>query len=253
MIRCLSLARSAGVRRCAARRCGKLLTVCAFIACHGAPPQAPVASNVPPITQNRSVRAADGTPNGTDADADTLLLDLHQLDSTIVVDMRYRGTNNFTGARLPGYEANRAFLHRDAAHALVSVQRALRLRGYGLLVYDAYRPYRATLAMVAWTQRVGRESLVRDGYISDRSRHNVGVAIDLTLVTLATGRPLDMGTSFDTFSSAAHTANASGSAATNRAQLVAAMAAAGFVNYDQEWWHFSFSVASPRRFDVVIR
>lgn len=220
----------------------------------GAPIATPSGVSVPaPVTVNQSIRAADDIPTGTERDADTLLVELQRLDSTIVVDMRYRGTDNFTGAPLPGYEANRAFLHREAAAAFARVQQALAADGLSLKVYDAYRPVRATLAMVAWTQRMGRESLVRDGYISDRSRHNLGVAIDCTLVERATGRELDMGTPFDTFSSAAHTANATGTAATNRARLVAAMSREGFANYEQEWWHYSYTVSAPRRFDLVIR
>lgn len=205
-----------------------------------------------PVTANQAIRASTDTPDGSRADADTLLLELRSIDTSIAVDMRYRGTDNFTGAPLPGYEANRAFLHRDAARAFARVQRALRADGLGLKVFDAYRPVRATLAMVEWTRRVGRESLVRDGYISDRSRHNLGVAVDATLVDLRTGAELEMGTPYDTFSAAAHTANATGVPATNRARFVAAMAREGFENYDQEWWHFSYTVARPMRFDVAI-
>ena len=62
-----------------------------------------------------------------------------------------------------------------------------------------------------------------------------------------------MGTPFDTFSAAAHTANASGEAAVNRQRLKAAMEGEGFVNYDQEWWHYSFDVPNPLRFDRAIR
>jgi len=120
-------------------------------------------------------------------------------------------------------------------------------------VFDAYRPARATEAMVEWTRRANRGDLLRDGYIASRSRHNLGVAIDLTLIELATGRELDMGTPFDTFSSAAHTANATGLVATNRQTLKAAMEREGFTNYDQEWWHFSYSVPNPLRFDKPVR
>ena len=212
-----------------------------------------VVSTDAPVTQNSAIRSADSIPVGTMMDAETLLVDVRSLDSTIIVDMRYRGRDNFTGGKLPGYEGNRALLHRDAARALARVQSALRGDGLGLKVFDAYRPVRATLAMVAWTQRTGRESLVRDGYISDRSRHNLGLAIDCTLVELRAGNELDMGTPFDTFSTAAHTANAIGAVAVNRARFVAAMVREGFANYDQEWWHYSYAVAMPRRFDVVIR
>ena len=188
-----------------------------------------------------------------DAVADTLLTDVKALDSSIVVDLRYATANNFTGAPLPGYLANRAFLRREAAAALERVQRDLRPQRLGLKVFDAYRPVRATLAMVDWTQRVNRPDLLTDGYIASRSRHNLGLAIDLTLIDLATGKELEMGTPFDTFSAAAHTANAAGEAAVNRQRLKTAMEKQGFVNYDQEWWHFSFDVPNPLRFDRVIR
>jgi D-alanyl-D-alanine dipeptidase len=185
--------------------------------------------------------------------ADSLLADVRTVDSTIVVTLRYLTTDNFTGAPLPGYEANRAFLRREAAAALGRVQRRLASEGLTLRVFDAYRPVRATLAMVDWTRRTGREDLLRDGYIASRSRHNLGAAIDLTLAERATGRELEMGTPFDTFSSAAHTANATGAAATNRQRLKTVMESEGFTNYDQEWWHFSYPIADPVRFDVVVR
>ena len=208
-----------------------------------------------PVTRDTSISTAQDVPTGSAADADSLLLDVRTLDSSIVVDLRYRDSNNFTGAPLPGYEGNRALLRREAAAALARVQAALAGEGLGLLVYDGYRPVRATEAMVKWTVRVQREDLVTDGYISDRSRHNLGVAIDCTLIDRATGRPLDMGVAYDTFSRDAHTANATGTAAVNRARFVAAMAREGFKNYEQEWWHFSFDVPAPslRRFDEVIR
>jgi len=175
------------------------------------------------------------------------------LDSNIVVDLRYATTNNFTGAPLPGYLGNRAFLRREAAAALARVQRDLRPQGLGLKIFDAYRPVRATLAMVDWTERVHRPDLLKEGYIASRSRHNLGLAVDLTLIDLVSGRELEMGTPFDTFSPAAHTANAMGQAAANRQRLKAAMEREGFTNYDQEWWHYTFDVPNPVRFDRVIR
>ena len=193
------------------------------------------------------------TAIASDAAADSLLSDLRMLDSNIVVDLRYATTNNFTGAPLPGYLGNRAFLRREAAAALARVQRDLRPQGLGLKIFDAYRPARATLAMVDWTERVHRPDLLKEGYIASRSRHNLGLAVDLTLIDLVSGRELEMGTPFDTFSPAAHTANAVGQAAANRQRLKAAMEREGFTNYDQEWWHYTFDVPNPVRFDRVIR
>ncbi len=207
-----------------------------------APPDSSLATtNAPPA------------PLADDVTAATLLADVRVVDSTIRVDLRYATPYNFTGAVLPGYEASHALLRREAATALGEVERALAADGVALKVFDAYRPVRATEAMVAWTRRVHREDLLRDGYIAEQSRHNLGVAVDLTLVELATGRELKMGTAFDTFAPAAHTANATGEIAANRARLVRAMGAAGFVNLPEEWWHFSYPVPDPRRFDLVIR
>jgi D-alanyl-D-alanine dipeptidase len=219
---------------------------CLIVACHQTPPPphpspASASVNTPPL------------PMAPDAAAETLLVDIRSGDSTIRVDARYASSNNFTGKPLPGYEAPRALLRREAAVALARVQARLRSEGLGLLVYDGYRPVRATLAMVDWAKRTGREELLSQGYIARRSRHNLGLAVDLTLVELGTGAELDMGTPFDTFAEAAHTANAEGRVRRNRQILVRAMEAEGFSNYDQEWWHFSYPVEGALPFDKVIR
>jgi D-alanyl-D-alanine dipeptidase len=218
------------------------------IACATAPVSNPAVR--PPAAQPINTVETEIAP---DAVADTLLADVRSLEPRIAVELRYATSNNFTGAPLPGYLANRAFLRREAAAALARVERDLRLEGLGIKIFDAYRPVRATLAMVDWTKRVNRPDLLKDGYIASRSRHNLGLAIDLTLLDLTTGQELEMGTPFDTFSAAAHTANASGAAAVNRQKLKAAMEREGFANYDQEWWHFSFDVPNPLRFDRPIR
>jgi zinc D-Ala-D-Ala dipeptidase len=191
-------------------------------------------------------------PLGTAAEAESLLVDVQALDSTIRVRARYATADNFMGAPLPGYGSNRAFLRRPAADALARVQRALAADGLGLLVWDAYRPVRATLAMVTWATNTGRQSLLTDGYIASRSRHNLGLAIDLTLVRLPGGDEIDMGTPFDRFDSSAHTANASGAVRVMRERLVRAMEREGFRNYDREWWHFSFEVPDAKPYDVPI-
>ena len=192
-------------------------------------------------------------PTATDEAFDTLMVDVQKVDTTIVVDLRYATPNNFTGAPLPGYEGNRAFLRAEASAALAVVQEDLRMQGYGLKIFDAYRPIRATDAMVAWTQKVNRPDLLRDGYIASRSRHNLGVAVDLTLINLATKGEITMGTPFDNFSRAAHTKNASGVILRNRELLKRVMERQGFVNYEKEWWHYSYTVQNPVRFDKVIK
>lgn len=223
-----------------------LIAVIAASACASPRTTVPASASAPPVNTAETAIAPDAV-------ADTLLTDVRSLDSTIVVQLRYATPNNFTGAPLPGYDANRAFLRREAAAALALVQSDLRGQGLGLEIFDAYRPVRATLAMVDWTQRVHRPDLLTNGYIASRSRHNLGVAVDLTLIDRATGRELEMGTPFDTFSAAAHTANATGVAAQNRQKLKGAMEKRGFTNYDQEWWHYTFNVPNPLRFDRLIQ
>jgi zinc D-Ala-D-Ala dipeptidase len=227
------------VGRTLARHAVHLLLLAGAGAC-GHPSPAQVANTAPAAT-------------ATDQAAESLLVDVLSLDSTISVEARYATAGNFTGAVLPGYEANRALLRREAATALARVQAGLRREGLGLRIYDGYRPVRATLAMVAWAERTGQSWVLEQGYVARRSRHNQGVAVDLTLIDLATGRPLEMGTPFDTFSAAAHTANASGEARRNRERLKHAMEAQGFSNYDQEWWHYIFPVEGAMPFDLVIR
>ena len=192
-------------------------------------------------------------PVASDGQAESLLVDVQSLDSTIRVDARYAGSNNFTGAPLPGYDAPRVLLRREAARALSRVQGRLWAQGLSLQVFDGYRPVRATLAMVRWAERSGHRDLLTDGYIARRSRHNLGLAVDLTMVDAQSGASIDMGTPFDTFSEAAHTANARGRVLTNRRILLRAMQSEGFRNYEKEWWHFSLDVPGALPFDRVIR
>ena len=188
-----------------------------------------------------------------DAMADSLLVDIRSVDSTIQVQARYAGPDNFTGAPLPGYEANRLFLRREVAAALGRVQTRLRTGGLGLRVFDGYRPVRATRAMMAWAERTGQRALLDSGYIARRSRHNLGVAVDLTMVDLETGTEVPMGTPFDTFGPEAHTANAAGRVQRYRQILVRVMESEGFTNYEKEWWHFSYPVEGAVAFDRVVR
>ena len=192
-------------------------------------------------------------PIATEAEADSLLVDVQRVDSSVVVELRYATANNFTGAPLPGYEKNRAYLRDEAAVALSLANADLNREGFSLKIFDAYRPVRASDAMVEWAQRTNRADLLRDGYIAARSRHNLCVAVDVTLVELASGREVSMGTPFDMFSRAAHTANARGVIAVNRKRLKTAMERHGFLNYEKEWWHYSYDVEHPMRFDRVIQ
>jgi len=228
---------------------GLTLAGCAGQGARPAPGPAPA---IPPAAAAASSVEAPPLPVAPDSLADSLLVDVTSVDSTIQTDARYAGPNNFTGAPLPGYDEPRILLRREAAQALGRVQRRLRSGGLSLRVFDGYRPVRATLAMVEWAERTGHVALLDSGYIARRSRHNMGVAVDLTLVDLETGTEVPMGTPFDTFSEAAHTANAEGRVRRYREILVNVMEAEGFQNYDQEWWHFSYPVEGAVAFDRTV-
>ena len=179
------------------------------------------------------------------ADPPEGMASLAQLDPTIRLDIRYATADNFTGAPLSGYLPGGAWLTTEAADALVKVQTGLASEGLALLVFDAYRPQRATQAMVSWANHAGRTKLLDDGYIARHSDHNRGTTVDLTLVDAKTGKELDMGTPWDTFSEASHYPQAKGEPMANRRRLRKAMMKGGFVPYEREWWHFTWP-ADPK-------
>ena len=201
-------------------------------------------TTVPPPTTPPPTTPARYAPTG--------MVDVTDIDPSIIVSVGKASNDNVTGAPVPGYEANKAFLPPGAAHALARVQRALAARNLGLKVWDAYRPVRATQALVAWARSIGRGDLIGP-YIASVSNHNSGQAVDLTLVDRATGRELDMGTGYDEFSPRANTANATGVVAADRAILVDAMEAEGFENYEGEWWHFNYHAPGLPNLDEPVR
>src|SRR5688572_30254229 len=159
---------------------------------------------------------------GTPAHERAGLVDLTQRSPTLQLDLRYATKRNVTGARLPGYCEEWAMMLAPAAKDLARVQRGLRRRGLGLKILDAYRPARASRALVRWARRSGRGDLVGT-YIAERSKHNLGSAVDLTLVRRKDGRQLPMGTRYDHLGRRAHTLNARGRVLRNRLTLKRAM------------------------------
>jgi D-alanyl-D-alanine dipeptidase len=186
------------------------------------------------------------------------------------VDMKYAGTDNFTGTRVDGYEASKCWLLPPAAQALARVERNLRRRGLRLRVHDCYRPERAVAHFMRWaadladTRTKGRyypalekSALVPD-YIAPASGHSRGATVDLALLRCAPRcEALDMGTPFDFFDPRANTDSPLATAAqrANRALLRQAMQEGGFVNYPMEWWHYSLPLDPPatQSYDLPIR
>jgi D-alanyl-D-alanine dipeptidase len=165
------------------------------------------------------------------------LVDLATLDPTLRFDIRYATTDNFMGARF--YQEPRAFLQLPAAHALVRVHRALRSDGYGLLVFDAYRPWFVTWMFFHATPPAQRMFVAHPAL---GSRQNRGTAVDLTLYDLATDEPVAMPSGYDEFSPRAFPDYPGGTTAQrrNRDRLRRAMEAEGFSVYYAEWWHFDY-------------
>jgi D-alanyl-D-alanine dipeptidase len=192
---------------------------------------------------------AEPVEGGNRATRKAGLVDVHHFAPGIRVNLSYRTKHNETGAPLPGYCENWALMHEQAARSLGQVQRYLRRSGLGLLILDAYRPVRATEALVRWAERTGRGGAVGT-YIARRSRHNTGSAVDITLVRYRDGKRLRMG-GF-AFGPSSHTYNASGRILRNRLTLMNAMKRFGFSAYLNEWWHFEHHIRPDKYLDVTL-
>ena len=165
------------------------------------------------------------------------LVEIVRLDPTIRLDVRYATAKNLL--RRPVYSEARAFLQRPAAEALVRVNGVLKREGYGLLVFDGYRPWSVT--KLFWDATPAEKKI----FVADPqkgSRHNRGCAVDLSLYDLATGREADMGGAYDEMSERSYATYERGSkeALHRRELLAAAMENEGFSVYPAEWWHFDF-------------
>ncbi|CAM5327179.1 D-alanyl-D-alanine dipeptidase [Streptomyces xanthochromogenes] len=204
---------------------------------------------------------------------------LRTVDPSIIQEMRYITPHDFVGEPIDGYRQPLCILTRPAAEALHRAQLTLLRRGYSLKVYDCYRPQRAVDHFVRWAKdlddermkaefypRVDKSRLFTDGYIAEKSGHSRGSTMDLTIVKLPAlpTRPyhpgqrlvpcyapkgqrfpdnsLDMGTGFDCFDTLAHTDDprVQGVQRANRQFLKSTLAAQGFVNLPEEWWHFTY-------------
>lgn len=165
------------------------------------------------------------------------LIDLAINDPRLRFDITYATPNNFLHRTL--YPVAKALAQRPVADALVRVQTSAEAEGYGLLIHDAYRPWRITKMMWDGTSGEAR------GYVANPaqgSKHNRGCAIDLTLVRLSDGQPLMMPSAYDdlTFRARREYMDASAEAIANRAILERLMAAEGFIPLPSEWWHFDW-------------
>jgi D-alanyl-D-alanine dipeptidase len=169
-------------------------------------------------------------------DSNHNMMELKKIIPTLVYDLKYATKDNFTKEVLYN-NGTKTFLRLPVARALQQVQTELTKKGYGLKIWDAYRPYRVTQKM--W-------DLIKDErYVANPangSGHNRGLSVDLTLIDLKTGKELDMGTGFDHFTDTAHHnfKNLSATVLANRILLKQTMENYGFRALDTEWWHYSW-------------
>lgn len=171
------------------------------------------------------------------------------------ISIRYFSNNNFIGRPIPGYYANKAFLTREAADALLLAQRDFIKQGYRLKIYDAYRPQTAVDYFSAWAAdledsqnksqyypNINKSQLFADGYIAAKSGHSRGSAVDLTLLEIESGNELDMGSPWDFFDPISWVENnqITDQQRANRKLLARVMIIHGFKPLKEEWWHFSY-------------
>ena len=197
------------------------------------------------VTSAATVYAAPdaGVPPVSPQAAAAGFVDIRTVVPDAIVDLRYATADNFVGVQLYPADA-RCLVHESLAPGLATAAAALRAQGSTLVFWDCYRPHAVQVRMFdvvpnpAWVAKPGPYS---------RS-HETGRSVDVTLAE--GGRPVDMGTGFDDFSSRATayaTDGVSAVAQANRARLRAAMAAGGLAVYSGEWWHFDGPGAGVER------
>jgi D-alanyl-D-alanine dipeptidase len=177
-------------------------------------------------------------------DNEAKLLELKTYIPAIQYELAYATKENFIHQKLYA-SGSKTYLRHPVVTALQQAQQELAQQGYGIIVWDAYRPYSVTKKM--W-KTVGDERYV--AHPAKGSGHNRGTAIDLTLFRLDNGMQLDMGTGFDAFSDTAHHgfAGLSPEQEKNRQLLKTTMEKFGFKALNTEWWHYSWQ---GKTFDVL--
>lgn len=168
-------------------------------------------------------------------DPDNLLVDLEKYIPKIALDIRYAKTDNFTLTKI--YTAPKAFVRKPVAEALLEAENKLNNEGLGIKIFDAYRPYAATLYFYKVHPDTNFVAAPWKGSI-----HNRGCAVDLTLIDIVTGQELPMPTAFDEFTDKAAITymDLEPNILANREKLISVMKSVGFDTYEFEWWHFNF-------------
>ncbi|MBN4056304.1 M15 family metallopeptidase, partial [Rhodothermus sp. AH-315-K08] len=193
---------------------------------------------IDPVREIGDLRSEALAASPPDEDGDFLepdLVELSTVEPDILYDIRYASTNNFMQTVF--YRSAHAYLQRETAEAVGRAHRALAEHGFGLLVYDAYRPWFVT--KMFW-DATPEEQKVFVANPANGSRHNRGSAVDLTMVSLETGEPVPMPSGYDEFSERSYSDYVGGTSLRrwHRELLRSVMEAEGFQVYEYEWWHY---------------
>lgn len=168
------------------------------------------------------------------------LVDLETFDSSLKLDVRYATANNFVGKAV--YPFAKAYLQKPVAESLKKASAELREHGYGILVFDGYRPWSVTKLFWDVSDEAARRFLANP---ERGSIHNRGCAIDCSLYELATGRESRMPSEFDEMNERAYSDFTGGSseARERRDLLIQTMERHEFKVLKNEWWHFNHGCA----------
>ncbi|TQS45266.1 D-Ala-D-Ala dipeptidase VanX [Cryptosporangium phraense] len=169
-------------------------------------------------------------------------------------DAKYATWDNFTGKPVDGYVANRIVGTRALCIGLDKAREKAASLGFGLLLWDGYRPQRAVDRFLTWSTqpedgatksrhypRIARADMFAKGYVAAKSGHTRGSTVDLTLYRLSTDDLLPMGGGHDLMDSVSHhgSAEITAAEAQNRRYLCSIMEECGFRSYFFEWWHYT--------------
>ena len=165
------------------------------------------------------------------------LVELVKLDPSLHLDIRYATANNFLGR--PVYTEARAFLQRPAAEGLIRANQKLHEQGYGLLIFDGYRPWAVT--KIFWDATPADKKI----FVADPktgSRHNRGCAVDLSMFDLKTGKEVEMTGAYDEMTDRSSIKYTGGTEDQRKRRdlLRSAMESEGFAVYEPEWWHYDY-------------
>ncbi len=164
------------------------------------------------------------------------LIEVIKLDPSIKLDIRYATKNNFL--KRPVYKEAKAYLQVEIAKSLINANKDFKKKGFGLVVFDAYRPWSVTKIFF---DEISPEKRIFVANPKTGSIHNRGCAVDVTLYDLKTESYLEMPCDYDTFSEKAFPSYKNGTKEQreNRDLLIKIMKKNNFTVHEHEWWHFN--------------